>query len=69
MSGPSSRTANLAIGRRLPLRIANFVFGSTMRFPPDLGTFARNVGDGFGPEEFRTMFYFDENGEHVEMGD
>jgi hypothetical protein len=25
--------------------------------------------DGSGPEEFRTMFYFDENGEHVEMGD
>jgi hypothetical protein len=25
--------------------------------------------DGAGPQEFRTMFYFDENGGHVEMGD
>lgn len=25
--------------------------------------------DGAGPQEFRTMFYFDESGGHVEMGD
>jgi hypothetical protein len=25
--------------------------------------------DGSGPQEFRTMFYFDESGGHVEMGD
>ena len=25
--------------------------------------------DGQGPQEFRTMFFFDESGQHVEMGD
>ena len=28
----------------------------------------KDVNDG-PPAEFRTLFYFDENGEHIEMGD
>ena len=28
----------------------------------------KDVNDG-PPQEFRTLFYFDENGEHIEMGD
>jgi hypothetical protein len=66
-------------GRLAPLQpnvqpLVGYFYGGTLRrngmLMHRLAIVSRVASDdGSPPEEFRTMFYFDENGQHIEMGD